>query len=309
MISGIYCKETGREEMSGIENGDEYFDSLCELDNYSQANFEKLQDVLKTLLKLLKLQSSTIDTSITTRNVENEDTTNAIDDNIIIKLLDTLSRDFDLLIETSIALKQAKYQAREAQIQCAEAMETDNHTRLNKSPFGKDLTECVDVLECIQRDSLRYTNLIDRMSVDLVKQVEVSDPNVSRVDMESWKPSKELQEILDQYSNTDRDLSKIDDDLKDYLDQIKLSRAKYTLENKYQLQTKLNELNNEINQWRKECNNMESLMFGDDPRSMKSMLRTIGSLKQRLIDEREQDCGTNSSVDDAGEQRNKEETV
>lgn len=295
--------------MSGIENGDEYFDSLCELDNYSQTNFQKLQDVLKTLLKLLKLQSSTTDTSITTRNVENEDTTNAIDDNNIIKLLDTLSRDFDSLIETSIALKQAKYQAREAQIQCAEAMETDNHTRLNKSPFGKDLTEYVNVLECIQRDSLRYTNLIDRMSVDLVKQVEVSDPNVSGVDMESWKPSKELQEILDQYSNTDKDLSKIDDDLKDYLDQIKLSRAKYTLENKYQLQTKLNELNNEINQWRKECNNMESLMFGDDPRSMKSMLRTIGSLKQRLIDGREQGCGINSSVDDASEQRNKEETV
>lgn len=295
--------------MSGIENGNEYFDSLCELDNYSQTNFEKLQDVLKTLLKLLKLQSSISNMATTTDDIENEDITNAVKDDDIIKLLDTLSRDFDSLIETSIALKQAKYQAREAQIQCAEFIEAANHTRLNRSPFGKDLMEYVDVLECIQRDSLRYTNLIDKLSIDLVKQVEVSDPNVSRVDMDTWRPSKELQEILDQYFNTDEGVSKIDDDLKNYLDQIKLSRAKYTLENKYQLQTKLNELNSEINQWRKECNNMESLMFGDDPRSMKSMLRTIGSLKQRLMNEREQDRGTNSSVDGAGEQRNKEETV
>lgn len=295
--------------MTSIENGTEYFDSLCELDNYSQTSFEKLQDVLKTLLKLLKLQSSATDTSTTAGDSENVNTANAIGDNDIIRLLDTLSRDFDSLIETSIALKQAKYQAREAQIQSAESMETLNHTRLNRSPFGKDLMEYVDVLESIQRDSLRYTTLIEKLSIDLVKQVEVSDPNVSRVDMNSWRPSKELQAILDQYSNTDEDVSKIEDDLKNYLDKIKLARAKYTLENKYQLQTKLNELNNEINQWRKECNNMESLMFGDDPRSMKSMLRTIGSLKQRLMDEREQDCDTNNSVDAAGEQRNMEETM
>lgn len=295
--------------MTSIENGTEYFDSLCELDNYSQTSFEKLQDVLKTLLKLLKLQSSATDTSTTAGDSENVNTANAIGDNDIIRLLDTLSRDFDSLIETSIALKQAKYQAREAQIQSAESMETLNHTRLNRSPFGKDLVEYVDVLESIQRDSLRYTTLIEKLSIDLVKQVEVSDPNVSRVDMNSWRPSKELQAILDQYSNTDEDVSKIEDDLKNYLDKIKLARAKYTLENKYQLQTKLNELNNEINQWRKECNNMESLMFGDDPRSMKSMLRTIGSLKQRLMDEREQDCDRNNSVDAAGEQRNMEETM
>ena len=285
MIGG---KQVG-EAMSDIENGNEYFDSLCELDNYSQTNFEKLQDVLKTLLKLLQLQPSITNKPNATNGVENVEETDTVNDNDIIKLLGTLSRDYDSLIETSVALKQAKYQAREAQIRSAESMETANHTRLNRSPFGNDLLEYVNILETIQRDSLKYTTLIDRMSVDLAKQVEVSEPNVSNFDMDNWRPPKELQGILDKYSNMDEDVSIINDDLKDYLDQIKLSRAKYTLENKYQLQTQLNKLNSEINQWRKECNNMESLMFGDDPRSMKSMLRTIRSLQQRLMDEREQE--------------------
>lgn len=281
-------KQVG-EAMSDIENGNEYFDSLCELDNYSQTNFEKLQDVLKTLLKLLQLQPSITNKPNATNGVENVEETDTVNDNDIIKLLGTLSRDYDSLIETSVALKLAKYQSREAQIQSAESMETANHTRLNKSPFGDDFLEYVNVLEAIQRDSLEYTTLIDKMSVDLAKQVEVSEPNVSNFDMDNWRPPKELQDILDKYSNMDEDVSIINDDLKDYLDQIKLSRAKYTLENKYQLQTKLNKLNSEINQWRKECNNMESLMFGDDPRSMKSMLKTIRSLQQRLMDEREQE--------------------
>ena len=281
-------KQVG-EAMSDIENGNEYFDSLCELDNYSQTNFEKLQDVLKTLLKLLQLQPSITNKPNATNGVENVEETDTVNDNDIIKLLGTLSRDYDSLIETSVALKLAKYQAREAQIQSAESMETVNHTRLNKSPFGDDFLEYVNVLEAIQRDSLEYTTLIDKMSVDLAKQVEVSEPNVSNFDMDNWRPPKELQDILDKYSNMDEDVSIIDDDLKDYLDQIKLSRAKYTLENKYQLQTQLNKLNSEINQWRKECDSMESLMFGDDPRSMRSMLKTIRSLQQRLMDEREQE--------------------
>ena len=285
MIGG---KQVG-EAMSDIENGNEYFDSLCELDNYSQTNFEKLQDVLKTLLKLLQLQPSITNKPNATNGVENVEETDTVNDNDIIKLLGTLSRDYDSLIETSVALKLAKYQSREAQIQSAESMETANHTRLNKSPFGDDFLEYVNVLEAIQRDSLEYTTLIDKMSVDLAKQVEVSEPNVSNFDMDHWRPPKELQDILDKYSNMDEDVSIINDDLKDYLDQIKLSRAKYTLENKYQLQTKLNKLNSEINQWRKECDSMESLMFGDDPRSMKSMLKTIRSLQQRLMDEREQE--------------------
>lgn len=287
-------KQVG-EAMSDIENGNEYFDSLCELDNYSQTNFEKLQDVLKTLLKLLQLQTSITNNPNVTNGVENVEETDTANDNDIIKLLNILSRDYDSLIETSVALKLAKYQAREAQIQSAESMETANHTRLNKSPFGDDFLEYVNVLETIQRDSLKYTTLIDKMSVDLAKQVEVSEPNVSNFDMDNWRPPKELQDILDKYSNMDEDVSIIDDDLKDYLDQIKLSRAKYTLENKYQLQTQLNKLNSEINQWRKECDSMESLMFGDDPRSMRSMLKTIRSLQQRLMDEREQeqDCGVN----------------
>lgn len=281
-------KQVG-EAMSDIENGNEYFDSLCELDNYSQTNFEKLQDVLKTLLKLLQLQPSITNNPNTISGIENVEETDTVNDNDIIKLLNILSRDYDSLIETSVALKQAKYQAREAQIRSAESMETANHTRLNRSPFGNDLLEYVNILETIQRDSLKYTTLIDRMSVDLAKQVEVSESNVSNFDMDNWRPPKELQGILDKYSNMDEDVSIINDDLKDYLDQIKLSRAKYTLENKYQLQTKLNKLNSEINQWRKECDSMESLMFGDDPRSMKSMLKTIRSLQQRLMDEREQE--------------------
>lgn len=257
--------------MSGVENGNEYFDSLCELDNYSQTNFEKLQDVLKTLRKLLECQNS-----------PNNDTD-------ILGLLDVLARDYEGLVETSVDLRQAKYQARESEIQSTEQMETINHNRLNRTPFGDDVRNYINVLEDIQRDSLRYTTKVERLSADLAKQAEVSDTEVSRFDMNDWKPSKELQEILDKYFDENNDTHAIKNDVKSYLDQIKLARAKYTLENKHSLQVRLSQLNKEVNQWRKEWDSMETLMFGDDPKSMKSMLSTIGSLKQTLINEKQQE--------------------
>lgn len=255
--------------MSSVENGNEYFDSLCELDNYSQTNFEKLQDVLKTLRKLLECQKS------------------PNDDAEILRLFDILSRDYEGLVETSVDLRQAKYQARESEIQSTEQMETINHTRLNRTPFGDDVREYINVLEEIQRDSLRYTTRVERLSADLAKQPEVSDPEVSRFDMNNWRPSQELREILEKYIDENEDVTEIKNDVNTYLDQIKLARAKYTLENKHNLQVKLSQLNKEVNQWRKEWDSMETLMFGDDPKSMKSMLSTVESLKQTLIDEKQ----------------------
>ncbi|KAG0655734.1 hypothetical protein C6P44_005454 [Monosporozyma unispora] len=257
--------------MSSVENGIEYFDSLCELEDYSQTNYEKLQAVLKTLKKLLECEKS-----------NNNDTE-------ILNLLNILARDYEGLLGSSVDLRQAKYQARESEIQSADQMETDNHTRLNRTPFGDDLIEYIDVMEDIQRDSLRYTTIVERLSIDLAKQAEVSDPEVSKYDMNDWKPSKELQDVLDRFYDDNDKVYEINDGIKSYLDQIKLARAKYTLENKHQLQAKLSQLNKEVSHWRKEWDSMETLMFGDDPKSMKSMLHNIESLKQTLIEEKQQE--------------------
>lgn len=260
--------------MSREENSDEYFDSLCELDNYSQVNFEKLQDVLRTLKKLLKYQDI--------RDGSDSDAD-------ILKTLDILSGEYNSLVETSVDLRHAKYQSRESQIQSAEQMETENHNRINRSPFGEGFRKYIGVLGNIQQDSLKYTNMVERLSVDLAKQAEISDANVSRYDMNEWEPSEKLQRILNKYSDDKEGTDSIDAEVKDYLDKIKLARAKYALENKYSLQAKLSQLNEDVNYWRKEWDNMESLMFGDDPKSMRSMLKTIQSLKQSLMTEKDQE--------------------
>lgn len=258
--------------MTTQEDTHEYFDSLCELDNYSQENFEYLQTVLSELKELVNSSDSS--------------------DNDVIKQLEQLSRDYKALVESSVNLRYSKYQTREAQIQSHEKMESDNHVRLSRSPFNEDVREYVTVMENIQRESLEYSNLVERLSVDLVRQVEVADPEVTSVDMDDWKPTKDLQAILDDYCKENKeDLYSINHKVKDYLDEIKLARAKHTLENKYNLQDKMSRLNSEVSRWRKEWDSMETLMFGNDPRSMRSMLHTIETLKSSLIenDKKEED--------------------
>ena len=228
------------------EEGRTYFESLCEEEQSLQESQTHLLNILDILSVLADPRSS--DDQLTES----------------LKKLPDLHRE---LINSSIRLRYDKYQTREAQL--LEDTKTGRDVAAGvQNP--KSISEYYSTFEHLNRDTLRYINLLKRLSVDLAKQVEVSDPSVTVYEMDKWVPSEKLQGILEQYCAPDTDIRGVDAQIKNYL------------ENKYSLKERLSTLTKELNHWRKEWDDIEMLMFGDDAHSMKKMIQKIDSLKSEI---------------------------
>ncbi|CAI4516056.1 ASN_HP2_G0024070.mRNA.1.CDS.1 [Saccharomyces cerevisiae] len=240
------------------EEGRTYFESLCEEEQSLQESQTHLLNILDILSVLADPRSS---------------------DDLLTESLKKLPDLHRELINSSIRLRYDKYQTREAQL--LEDTKTGRDVAAGvQNP--KSISEYYSTFEHLNRDTLRYINLLKRLSVDLAKQVEVSDPSVTVFEMDKWVPSEKLQGILEQYCAPDTDIRGVDAQTKNYLDQIKMARAKFGLENKYSLKERLSTLTKELNHWRKEWDDIEMLMFGDDAHSMKKMIQKIDSLKSEI---------------------------
>lgn len=239
-----------------------YFDALCELDQDLNTNHSILQDTLVTLQKL---------TDDTATDVE------------LLRSLEGLNTCYDRLVDSSTGLLYEKYQTRENEVADGNRLEIENREYIIGTKTTPDMRQFVTYLEEINRDALEYMNLLNKFSIDLVKQVDISDPDVSEFIFKNWNPPKELQKIIDEYNEADAvSANELNTKLKGYFDSIKLSRAKYNLENRYLLQKQLTQLNSEVNYWRSELDKMEGMLFGDGPHSIKRMLRNVDSLKEKL---------------------------
>ncbi|CAI4039542.1 hypothetical protein SMKI_08G2100 [Saccharomyces mikatae IFO 1815] len=240
------------------EEGRTYFESLCEEEQSLQESQTNLLNILDILLALANPKSS---------------------DDLLTESLKKLPDLHRELIKNSIRLRYNKYQTREAQL--FENAETGRDITAGVQN-RKSVSEYYSTFEQLNKDTLRYINLLKRLSVDLAKQVEVPDPSVTVYDVDKWVPSEKLQGILEQYCASDTDIRGVDAQIKNYLDQIKMARAKFGLENKYSLKERLSILTKELNHWRKEWDDIEMLMFGDDAHSMKKMIQKIDSLKSEI---------------------------
>ncbi|EJS43394.1 thp2p [Saccharomyces arboricola H-6] len=240
------------------EEGRTYFESLCEEEQSLQESQTKLSNILDVLLELTNPKSS---------------------DDLLSESLIKLPALHQDLLKSATRLRYDKYQTREAQLlEDSEAgRDTSAGVRNQKS-----ISEYYSTFEQLNRDTLRYVNLLQRLSVDLAKQIEVSDSSVTVYEVDNWGPSEKLQGILEQYCAPDTDIRGVDSQIKNYLDQIKMARAKFGLENKHSLKERLSTLTKELNHWRKEWDDIETLMFGDDEHSMKKMIQKIDSLKSEL---------------------------
>lgn len=239
-----------------------YFDSLCELDQELNTNHDVLQDTLVTLKKLT------------------EDTAT---DAELLRLLEALSSNYNKLVDSSTGLLYEKFKTREDEVADSNRLEIENREYILGTKNIPDMRQFVTYFEDINRDAIEYMNLLNKLSVDLVRQVDISDPDVSEFTFKNWNPPEELQKVIDEYSEAgDESSTELNIKFKAYFDQIKLSRAKYNLENKYILQKQLENLNKEVNYWRSELDKMEVMLFGDGPHSIKRMLRNVDSLKEKL---------------------------
>lgn len=235
------------------------FDMLCEQEQALQENHRRLNAVIKVLSELAEPANS-----------EPEQ----------IRLLKSLSEEYQELVGSSIDLRYLKCQTRESQI--AASNKARRNADYSKLQNIDGLAEFVTLYDMVSMDYLRYVNLLERLSVDLVKEIEIADPTVTEFVVNKWNPPKGIFEILDELADPATDVVAVRSRLNGYLDQIKMERAKYTIENKHSLQGTLRDLNKEVSNWRKEWDSIENVMFGDGSHSMKKMLQNIDSLKSKL---------------------------
>ncbi|KAG0672081.1 hypothetical protein C6P45_004096 [Maudiozyma exigua] len=243
-------------------NENSYFESLCEMDQVLQSNHEVLQETMQILEKL---------------------TNDSANDVELLKYMELLHQSYDSLLESSTDLRYSKYQTREHQVSNVNKMDIENREYIIGRKTWPDLRQYITLLDGINKDSIAYANLLNKLSVELVKQIDISDPQISEIVFDKWKPPAELQTIVDNYYESDTgNNDMLSDQLTKYFNSIKLSRAKYILQNKYMLQRHLTELNKEVNYWRGELDNIEMLLFGDGPHSIRRTLQTVDKLKAKL---------------------------
>ncbi|KAL3235605.1 Thp2p [Nakaseomyces bracarensis] len=245
-----------------MELSERYYDALCEQEQVLQENHGHLLSVIGILKSL------------------NEE----VGDEELLVRLGKLSRSLKELVDSSVELRYRKYQARELRVTMDALGPEDNDEVVKAVQRNEKLREYIDLIEAINRDSLTYVNMLGRLSVDLAKQIELSDNSVTEFVVSEWKPPQEVQEILEKFLDLDDSTRNLDEQLDKYLDGIKMERAKYSLENKYALQEQLKTLEKEVSHWREAWVDIEKLMFGDSAQSMKGMLRSIEKMQTKLTD-------------------------
>lgn len=245
----------------------EYMESLSQLKGKLDTNYELLQNLLEVLSGIVRSD----------------------DEQEVLQLLNKLKDYYDKLISSSTDLRYSKFQSLEARLSDIDQLETQNHILMsNKEILGDDVIEFISVWEDIQQDSLRYLNLLNTLSVQLARQIEVE--NVFKYDMNDWEPSDDLKQLIEQHlletneagTGEDTNSKPVDLQVKEYLNNLKLTRAKYAVDNKYNLKEQLDSIQKECQYWKQEWDNIESMMFGNSPRSMKTILHKVETMKTRL---------------------------
>ncbi|AMD21187.1 HEL093Cp [Eremothecium sinecaudum] len=96
-------------------------------------------------------------------------------------------------------------------------------------------------------------------------------------------------ERYDQHGEAVDDTMKLRSEMMQYFENIRSTRAKYHLENKYLIATSLKELTKSVAAWSSKWENLESLLFGDNPNSIRKLLQSVQSIKASIPQESKMD--------------------
>ncbi|KAG0676950.1 hypothetical protein C6P41_004487 [Kluyveromyces marxianus] len=131
---------------------------------------------------------------------------------------------------------------------------------------------------------MRHLSLISNLSDDLVVKLESHDDSNLVVTNKDPLPPV-LKNTIRKYEELGPEQQHIEDiraTLFQYLDDIKAGRAKYALENKYILNTSLQEITKEVSEWSQRWTNIENTLFGDSPNSLKKLIQKADEIKELL---------------------------
>ncbi|CCH59612.1 hypothetical protein TBLA_0B07960 [Henningerozyma blattae CBS 6284] len=238
-----------------------YFEALSEQEGQLEASHDSVQKTINLLIQLAN---------------DNDD------DNHKLELLKRLNDEYPKLLKNNTDLYHGKFNAISAKIENEPAPLTIHDSNVLADEAKDSLEECVNEIEEIYRNSQKYINMVNRLSVDLAKQIETADIRKDKYIVDNWLPPKEIEEILQEFTDDDSEAVRLRARLEQYLDQLKMERVKYTLENRYTIEDKLILANKEVNRWRIEWDKLETLMFGRGPNSLKNMLQKNEQLAEKL---------------------------
>ena len=131
---------------------------------------------------------------------------------------------------------------------------------------------------------MRHLSLVANLSDDLVHKLESSDESNKVLVNKNPLPAV-LKETVKQYEEIGDEQQRIENiraKLFQYLDEIKAGRAKYALENKYILNSTLQQITKEVSEWSQRWTHIENSLFGDSPTSLKKLVQKAENIKELL---------------------------
>lgn len=216
-----------------------------------------------------------------------------LNDDALNSKLDSIQQKRDALLEALIDLRASKFETKEDYVLILDRLE-DELIKRKRSHKILGIKESAEILEKFQMESLQYTNMLHRLATEIAvlnrddNPVIASGPNprerpslTTRVNA-SFLPSTGILQLLNRLHEPQADTNQLRTELTTLLDNVKFSRAQYQLENKYVLHEQVLDLTRQVNRWRKEWDDIETLLFGDGPRSIKSVVKNVENLKQQL---------------------------
>lgn len=235
-----------------------YFEAICTQEEQLQSNAGELDKAICLLQGLAKEEGS---------------------DDEKIQLLKELGAQYEKLSESSTELYLGKFESIEADLV---AQEKTEFTGSNRNI--ENIAECAETLQELQQDMQAYMNMLDRLSVDVAQYIDTTDVAESEICVDKQAPTSELLEILNGFIDDNEEPIRIKARLDEYLNNIKMERVQYALENKFTLEERLKEVQSEVSRWRNEWDTLENSLFGDSTSSLVKLIQRNEQLTQKLND-------------------------
>ncbi|SCU92388.1 LANO_0E00650g1_1 [Lachancea nothofagi CBS 11611] len=127
---------------------------------------------------------------------------------------------------------------------------------------------------------MEHVNLIGRLSSKFSDSAVSSSKDSSNTGAEF-----DLEKVLDAYeaeNSSPQDTEQLKRRLLDWIDSLKMNKARYSLENQYILRDMLKKLTSDVMQWRQNYESVENMMFGGTQNSIVQTLQKIEKLRPSL---------------------------
>ncbi|KAH3899326.1 Thp2p SCDLUD_004765 [Saccharomycodes ludwigii] len=146
-----------------------------------------------------------------------------------------------------------------------------------KMKFGENkISEYFSALHSFNLKCLTHVNYLNRLSVEPVHQYSISEGD--KIVANRTCLSDPVHKIIDEYLNEQQlfeDTQKLRNELLNIVEEIKLTRVKYALEDKEVLQEEFSKITKDMQSWQRKYSELESALFGSSSNSITSIINSV----------------------------------